>query len=205
MLLLLILLAQPQSQPAAPATAAAADDARTQAELKRQQDERILREKAQFRDETDAYALHRQQVEAAWRQALPVIQAGGPEGAKALRLLRATYDFHPLGNPLAAEMAAQDDPDGRAVAIMEGMAALVVEEQGQCDRMADRLSAFMDAHSGTIREVRAASEQRTEAENRAGQEKYQDWARAAVTRLMSGVMACRTNEKVKAVLEKLGL
>lgn len=201
MLLLLILLAQPQSQPAAPATVA--DDARTQAELKRQQDERILREKAQFRDETDAYALHRQQVEAAWRQALPVIQAGGPEGAEALRLLRAKYDNHALGNPLAAEMAAAGNPEERALGVMEGMAALIDEEKNDCDRMGERLNTFMDAHQQTIRDIKAHSDGQTEAQKKAIEEKYKARAIAAGEKMMGGIMKCMTNERVKAAMQKM--
>ncbi len=205
MLLLLILLAQPQTQPAAPATAAVADDAlaRKLAELKRQQEERIAREKAVGTLKDAAAALHRQKVEAAWRQAQPLIQAGGPEGAEALRLLRATYDTHPLGNPLAAEMAAAASPEERALGVMEGMAALIDEEKNDCDRMGDRLNTFMDAHQQTIRDIKAHSDGQTEAQKKAIEEKYKARAIAAGEKMMGGIMKCMTNERVKAAMAKM--
>lgn len=205
MLLLLILLAQPQSQPAAPATAAVADDAvaRKLAELKRQQDERIAREKAVANLQSVAAARHRQQVEAAWRQALPVIQAGGPEGAEALRLLRATYDNHPMGNPLAAEMATAGNPEERAISMMEDMGTLIDAEKNNCDRMGDRLSAFLDAHKHTIRDVKAFSERQTPAQKKASEDKYKVRAQAAGEKMMRGVMACMSNERVKAAMSKM--
>ena len=207
MLLFWLIFAQPQVGGAPASQPAVGDDAlvRKLAELKRVQAERLAREQAAANADEQAMAVHRKQVQAAWDAALPVIQNGGPEGKEALRLLRATYDNHPLGNPLAELMAAADgdNAEERAITMMEDMADLVQETQNNCDEMGDRLNKFMDHHRQTIIDIKAFSERQTAGEKKASEEKYKHRAAAAGKKMMGGVMKCMTNERVKAAMGKM--
>jgi len=85
--------------------------------------------------------------------------------------------------------------------MIEDMVQIMVDNKGNCDAMADRLSTFLDDNAALI-----ASGKEWDKDPEFKQlfdEKYKDRLEAVMTPMMEAMTECQANEKLKSVMQRL--
>jgi hypothetical protein len=105
-----------------------------------------------------------------------------------------------MGVPAPAP--ADDAADEADIALLERFAAIVDENQTNCDKMAEELTRFFDANTQKLAAARDREKKRSGEEKKQYQEKYGARAGAAQTKIKAGVTACAKNSAALAAFKR---
>jgi len=119
---------------------------------------------------------------------------------KKLVLLAAFVVFASIASPRA--MAAESNIAEQAVALFEKLANIIDADKADCDKMGNDVSRFADENAALLAAIRAHREKLTPEQKKELEKKYGDRMRAAVQKMMPGIMACSKNDKVKVAFDK---
>ena len=101
---------------------------------------------------------------------------------------------------------SEDTPDQtgeKIISALEEMATIVDNDKANCDKMADEISAFADKNAALFAKGKEVEAKATPEQKKAWKEKYAKRAEALGQKMMPGMKACGTNEKVKAAFGKM--
>jgi hypothetical protein len=115
-------------------------------------------------------------------------------------LVRVAFALTLIATLLAA-VYVEDTPEviyDKEIKLTEEVASIIYDNQNNCDLMGSKLGQLIKDNAAFIRKVQTS----TSEQKKQGAEKYKARGRAACTKMVSGLIKCHTNAKVKAAMEK---
>ena len=95
------------------------------------------------------------------------------------------------------------DPSEEMVEVMEDMAAIMANNMSDCDKMGAELSAFADASSARLAELKTLEKAKSDEARKAAGEKYRPRLDAVKDRIREASKACRGHQKLGDTMKRL--